>query len=397
MMIHHLIFYKVNKLQLFILSFGAWVGFLFLSSTIYYFGEIKILTQGHETLAKNLVIAQKKVTKYSSFNENATIFSSAELEALKKHPAVLRMEPVINNQFSVSLSMREEGLPFFRTDIYIQAVSNDLLDVKIREWKWEVGAEFVPLIMPRDFMLMLNQFAASYKIPQVSEDIAKTLNFNLELRGNGQKMDFRAKIVGFSNQMNAVLVPMSFMNFGNSEFAQQKPDQISQLVLQFNEKKYGDFERVMDEMNLEIKENELLLIKIQGILFAVLSALFLVSIIIVGLCALLILQFSMLLLSESAYEINTLLLLGYHPNQLARKFLVFFAKRLTIVLILVIPGFIAIKVFVNDTMKQYGLLVSEPWQIGWSSIVGLSSLILISLGIIMFNHRSVLKQMKKAF
>lgn len=397
MMIHHLIFHKVNKLQLFILSLGAWVGFLFLMSAIHYFGEIKHLTQGRETLTANLVVAQKKVTKYSAFNENSNLFSLEELEALKTHPAVVKMEPVINNQFYVSLSMREEGLPFFSTDIFIQAVSNDLLDIQLAEWQWAIGDEIVPLIMPRDFMLMLNQFAASYKIPQVSEDIAKTLNFKLELRGRGEKMTIRAKIVGFSNQMNAVLVPMSFMNFGNSEFAHQSTEQISQLVLQFNEKNYSDFEQVIDDLNLEIKENELLLIKIQGMLYAVLSALFFVSLVIVGLCGLLILQFSMLLISESTYEIHTLLRLGYHPSQLARKFLIFFSKRLTIILIFVIPTFFAIKMIINGTMKQYGLLVSEPWTIGWSSVAGLLSIILISIGIILLNYHNVLRQMKKAF
>ena len=186
-MIKKLIFQKVNKLQLVILTLGAFIGFLFLLSVAHYLGEINNLTSGKESLASNIVVAQKKVTKYSAFDETSTLFESKDLELLKKHPSIKKMEPVVNNQFYVSLAMREDGLPYFRTDIFIQAVSNDLLDVRTDEWTWNENSEIVPLIMPRDFMLMLNQFAASYKIPQVSEDIAKTLNFTLEIRGKGQK------------------------------------------------------------------------------------------------------------------------------------------------------------------------------------------------------------------
>jgi hypothetical protein len=75
-MLKNLIFRKVNRAQLGILSLGAFVGFLFLLSVVHYLGEIKNLTNGQETLGSNLVVAQKKVTKYSAFDETSTLFET---------------------------------------------------------------------------------------------------------------------------------------------------------------------------------------------------------------------------------------------------------------------------------------------------------------------------------
>ncbi len=387
-MIKKLIFKKVNLWQLLILSLGTLVGFLFLLSIIHYFGEVSHLTDGQESLGSNLVVTQKKVTKYSAMIENSALFSAEELETLKQHPSVKTLEPVINNQFYVSLAMREEGLPYFSTDIFIQAVSNDLLDVRSDQWHWNEQAEIIPLIMPRDFMLMLNQFASSYKIPQISEDIAQTLNFTLELRGRGQRKAMKARIVGFSNQMNSVLVPMSFMDFGNTQFAAQDSIPVTQVVIQMDEKKYADFERVVDELNLEIKEDELLVVKIQAMLYVVLGVLLLVGLIIVALCGLMILQFSMLLMSESAYEIQTLLRLGYHPKTLAGLFFVYFIKLFLVLIAISIPLFLLIKMAVDAALVQYGFVVSQ-----WPSILGLLLLIVVAVIITILNYRAVYRRM----
>jgi hypothetical protein len=62
-MLKNLIFRKVNRAQLGILSLGAFVGFLFLLSVVHYLGEIKNLTNGQETLGSNLVEGCLKIER----------------------------------------------------------------------------------------------------------------------------------------------------------------------------------------------------------------------------------------------------------------------------------------------------------------------------------------------
>lgn len=389
-MIKKMLFHKLDKWQLMIVAFGALVGFLFLLTVVHYFGTIRNLASGADSMSPNLVVAQKKVSKYAVFDSNNSAFLPEDIERLNGHAAVQKVAPVVNNQFYVALSMQEEGLPYFSTDIFIQSVADDMMDVQLDDWNWNEKSDRVPMVMPRDFMLMLNQFAASYNIPQVSEEIAKTLNFTLEIRGKGVKQSYKAGIIGFSNQMNAVLVPMSFMEYGNKVFTEEKKVAPTLLVLQLNQRNYGDFEILMEELNLEIKENELLVVKIQAMLYVVLSVLFVIALIIVLLCGMLIAQFSMLLISESAYELQTLLRIGYHPKQVANYFYHFFLRKLLWVVLVVFLLFIAVKFGLDKNLKDHGLVVDF-----WPSWIGILLVVVLAWSIVFWNFKRVFNRISK--
>jgi len=299
---------------------------------------------------------------------------------------------VVNNQFSVSLSMREEGLPYFSTDIFLQSVSTEMLDLSSISWSWNEEDEFIPLVMPRDFMLMLNQFASSYKIPQISEEIAQTLNFKLKLKSRGNSKEFNAKIIGFSNQMNSVLVPVEFMNYGNENFSSQQELPISQLVLKMKESEYGDFEQLVDELNIDIKANELFVVKIQGILYVVLTILVFIAILILVLCGLMIWQFSLLLMSQSAYEIQTLLRIGYHPTLMSRIFLRYYLRFFSLVLLMAfLLGFVG-KLYLDQQLMNFGFEVGSTPNL-WSFLVS----VFVASIIVWLNLKSVRSEFKKHF
>jgi hypothetical protein len=151
-MIKKMLFHKLDSVQLLIVTIGAVVGFLFLLTVVHYFGTIKSLASGADSLGANLVVAQKKVSKYAAFDSNNAVFTTEDLDLLNAHPAIQKVAPVVNNQFYVALAMREEGLPYFSTDIFIQAVDDDMLDLKLEDWRWNEKSELIPLVMPRDFM-----------------------------------------------------------------------------------------------------------------------------------------------------------------------------------------------------------------------------------------------------
>jgi hypothetical protein len=288
------------------------------------------------------------------------------------------------NVFPVDYARNQEIINDFGTNkvafIFIQSVTNDILDVRLESWHWEEGDDFVPLVMPRDFMLMLNQFASAYKMPAISEEIAKTLNFKLELRGKGARKSYDSRIIGFSNQMNGVLVPTGFMNFGNAQFSDNVSQDITQVVIVMNERKYSDFEQIMDDLNLDIKENELLVVKVQAVLFVVLSFLLLIALVIIFLSAMMIIQFSLLVLANSQYEIQTLLRLGYHPIDLARYFYRYFLRLLVFVVLMMFPIFILLKTFLDKNIQNFGFSVSF-----WPSWLGLAMVVFLCWAIVYAN------------
>jgi hypothetical protein len=71
---------------------------------------------------------------------------------------------------SVEIPFNDPYVPTFKSDVFIQAVSKDFLDLKSDKWHWKEGERFVPMIMPRDFLVMLNTFMNASGIPQISDD-----------------------------------------------------------------------------------------------------------------------------------------------------------------------------------------------------------------------------------
>jgi len=93
------------------------------------------------------------------------------------------VKPVVSNNFDVYFETKDDKLPMkFGTDVFIQTVDPAFLDVKSKDWKWQEGDESLPIIMPRDFIVMLNTFASAQGIPQVSEDLSKKIWFKISIR-----------------------------------------------------------------------------------------------------------------------------------------------------------------------------------------------------------------------
>lgn len=383
-MLKQVLFRYENRRQFAAAAIGALIGFIFLLSAVHYFIASRSLGEGDEILGSNILIAQRKVSKFDALSLGTNTFDSTEIENLRNLPFVNKVEPVINNRFNISLGMKEEGLPYFRTDVFVQSVDNDLMDVKVDSWKWSEGDEILPLVMPRDFMIMLNQFAASYGIPQVSEDLAMTFNFRIDLSGKGEKEHFKARVVGFSNQISAILVPLDFMNYGNEKYSDEEPPIVTQLMLSVDEGSFGKLEQVMDEMNLDIKKNELMIAKVKSILSAVLGVILIISFITILMSALLIMQYSQVLISKSDYEITTLLRIGYHPDVLAKRFLNYFAKVFGIIFGTSLLFFALLKWFLDGFLSKAGFPITANFT--WQSIVILAVVVAV---IVLLNYAQI--------
>ena len=51
------------------------------------------------------------------------------------------------------------------------------------------------------------------------------IQMDISLRGNGRVEQFKGKIVGFSNRLNTILVPQTFMDWANKSLAPGKEAQ----------------------------------------------------------------------------------------------------------------------------------------------------------------------------
>ena len=342
---------------------GAFLGFTFLIVSIHYLIRVNEFGQGEEILGNNTMIVQKKVSSYNSINIAKTDFSEKEIQHIKDQSFTASVQPILSNSFGVSLQTDSELVPYFRTDVFVQSIDEGFTKIDPKKWKWKEGDEFVPIVLPRDFLVMLNTFASAKGIPQVSDDLAKTVGFKFTLYNDDNKEWQKAKIVGFTNEVSAILVPSSFMEYGNKKFPTETPAKVTQLMLSVKEGSFGDFEKFLKQRSMESKETSMIVGKLKSVAGTMFSILIAISVITVFLAGLVLVQYAQLLISKNEYEIKTLLRIGYSPALVTNTITGYFIKVFAIISVFSIAAFIGLKFLIDYLLKKGGIQISTSYTV----------------------------------
>ncbi|PHR46676.1 MAG: hypothetical protein COA32_09330 [Fluviicola sp.] len=362
-MIKKILFKFQNKTQLIIAMIGAFLGFTFLIVSIHYLIRVNEFGQGEEILGNNTMIVQKQVSSYNSINLAKTDFSKKEIQHIKDQSFTASVQPILSNSFGVSLQTDSELVPYFRTDVFVQSIDEGFTKIDPKKWKWKEGDEFVPIVLPRDFLVMLNTFASAKGIPQVSDDLAKTVGFKFTLYNDDNKEWQKAKIVGFTNEVSAILVPSSFMEYGNKKFPTETPAKVTQLMLSVKEGSFGDFEKFLKQRSMESKETSMIVGKLKSVAGTMFSILIAISIITVFLAGLVLVQYAQLLISKNEYEIKTLLRIGYSPALVTNTITGYFIKVFAIISVFSIAAFIGFKFLIDFLLQKGGIQISTSYTV----------------------------------
>ncbi len=390
-MLDKLLFKNQDKKQLVIAVIGAFMGITFLITSIHYIIKVNEFGKGTDVFGPNTIIVQKKVTNSSSLNLSKTDFSAQELVKIKKEPFIVEVQPVISNNFDVSFETSDPLVPYFRTDVFIQTVDQRFLDVKTDQWHWSEGDEFVPMIMPREFLVMLNTFMSASGIPQISDDLAKQVKFKFKI-WNGAGMErVNARIIGFTNEVSSLLVPASFMKFGNDKYSDGTEQKITQIIISGKESEFGLVEDLLNKRGLESKNAQMIVGRLKSVVGTLFVVVLGISIIAVLASGLVLLQYMQLLMSKNAYEVRTLLRIGYSPKVIIRKFFVYFVKIFGIVSVLALVVFFIFKYFLDEMFASGGLYIDT--KLTYISLISLLfAYILFSLASFNTAKREIFKQ-----
>lgn len=370
-MLHKLLFRQQDKRQLIIAVIGSLLGLTFLVTSIHYLIKVNEFGKGSEILGPNIVLVQKEVSNFSTLKLSKTDFTISEIENVKKLPYILDIQPVESNNFDVSIETADELVPRFRGNIFIQTVPKKFLDVKSDKWNWDVKDTIVPMIMPRDFLVMMNTYMSSAGIPQISEDLAKEVKFKFAIRNGDSKDYIYCKIIGFTNEVPAVLVPQSFMNWANKKYAAEAEQKITQVMISGKENEFGLVEQLLKEKHWESKNAQLVVGRLKSMVGTLIMVVLGISIIAVFLSGLVLIQYLQLLLTKNEYEVKTLMRLGHHPNTLINTFFKYFIKVFGIITLISFILFFLFKLKLDSMLASGGLYIDN--QI---SMISVSALLL---------------------
>jgi ABC-type antimicrobial peptide transport system permease subunit len=344
-----------DKFQLRIAVTGSIIGMLFLISSVHYLIRVNEFGKGQEILGPNTMIIQKKVSNSSTLKLSKTDFSLDEIERFKNEPFVADAQAVICNNFNVLLLTDDPLVPKFSSDVFLQTVNTKFLDVPSQKWKWKEGDSIVPIVMPRDFLVMLNTFMSASGIPQVSEDLAKDIRFKLRISNEDKKEFVTAKIVGFTNEIPSLLVPESFMKFSNERFSTGKESKITNVMISSKEGEFGRMEKFLNERGLESRKSQVVIGKLKSIVSTLFLVVLVISIVAVFISGLVLIQYLQLLIANNQYQIKTLLRLGFDPKTIIYLFTKYLGGTFGIITLSGIILFFIEKIIVDSMFERGGI------------------------------------------
>lgn len=197
-------------------------------------GCIARVYSGRQLYKKDFVIVSKKVSTLGTLVGKSSTFSTGDVAEIEEQPFTKSVGRFLPSQFKVSAGMGMQGIRM-STDMFFESVPDEFVDVKLDKWTFDPSSDVVPIIIPRNYLNLYNfGFAQSRNLPQLSEGVMGMVNLDIRIMGNGQVKQLKGNIVGFSNRLNTILVPETFMNWANAAYGTGQKAEPSRLIVEVN-------------------------------------------------------------------------------------------------------------------------------------------------------------------
>lgn len=305
-----------------------------LLSVQFYKDIIPMFTEGDSFMKKDYIIATKKISTLGAFAGKSNTFSPQEIENLKKQPFTKSVGAFTPSQFKVStgLGMQEAGIRL-STDMFFEAVPDEYVDVKLDKWHFDEETHTIPIIIPRNYLNLYNfGFAQSRSLPKLSEGVMSLVQMDIKMRGNGRVEQYKGNIVGFSNRLNTILVPESFMVWANKNFAPEAEAQPSRLIIEVGNPADASIAKYFQQKGYETEDGKLDAGKTTYFLRLIVGIVLGVGLFISVLSFYILMLSIFLLLQKNTTKLENLLLIGYSPARVARPYQVLTLGLNTVVL-----------------------------------------------------------------
>ncbi len=247
--------------------------------------------------------------------------SEEEIEALRGEAFVENLGIFASSKFRVDGGIEFKGKQL-STMMFFESVPNEFIDVDSKEWNYEEGDNIVPIILPRNYLnLYIFGFSQTQGLPNITEEMIKRVEISLRIMGNGHTDYYSGYVVGFSDRLNTILVPMSFMTWANDYYSEDYSGDATRLILEVQNPSAPEVVEYMAEHNFvaEDKPSEsnkaLFLLQVCVAVIVCIGAVFsLLSIIILTLSIYLLLQ-------KNVTKLENLVLIGYKPSYVAMPYI----------------------------------------------------------------------------
>lgn len=365
----------VSKLQLAGFFITNLVGVAIILTAVQLYRDVKPAIDAPDSfLARDYMILSRQVEGVSVGKSS---FSAEEISDIAAQEFTADLGEFTPARYTVIGGISIAGISM-STYMFFESVPDKFLDVGSDDWKFEEGDRTIPIIIPKNYLNLYNfGFASTQGLPQVSEEMISRIPLEVELRGDGRRESFRGRVVAFSNRLNTILVPHSFIEWSNSQFADTPQVAPSRIIIEVSNPADRQLHAYLKEHGYEIEGDpnagraNYFLRMITGVVAGV-------GILITALSFFILMLSIFLLLQKNTKKLEDLLLAGYTPAQVSRPYQMLTLWLNTGVLVCTIPIILWVRARYTPLVAEFagGIHSASLWG---TVLAGLGIMLVITL------------------
>lgn len=309
----------ISVFELAIFFVANLIGMAVILAGVQIYSDLKPMLMGEKSLIGNeFMIISHPIERVGGETPK---FTATEIEDLRNATFVESLGLFESSKFRVDGSVEFMGEKL-STMMFFEAVPDNFIDVETDKWDYRYGSDIIPIILPRNYLNLYNfGFSQAQGLPNITEDVIKRVEIDIDIRGNGHRDAYRGYVIGFSDRLNTILVPMSFMEWANGYYSSDTTENTTRLILEVQNPGAPEVVEYIEKHGFvaEDKPSEsskaLFLLKVCIAVIVGIGVIFsLLSIIILTLSIYLLLQ-------KNVAKLENLVLVGYKPIYVAMPYI----------------------------------------------------------------------------
>jgi len=303
----------------------------------------------------NFLVINKAVTDKTV---GATSLSAEEIEDLRKQPFVDAIGILTPSRFKVAAQSVSDKVPFY-SDIFFESVPDDFIDVQSEDWKWDENSQFIPMIVPNQFLDMYNfGFATSQDLPQLTQELVKNLPIEIRIKDLFGRVSYYGKVVGFSDRISSVLVPQPFMDWANAKYGTSQVTRASRVVIRTKDPGNPLLVSYLKAHGLSTDADKTRFSKYRQVVDTVVNISWITGAVMLLFALLIFTLFIQLTVASCKEEITLLVTLGAAPAQLQRFLMKQFFPPNIVIILVVLVVLSALQLLLRQVLQSQSIYIS---------------------------------------
>lgn len=374
---------NISKVQLIGFSIANLIGLIIVLLAIQFYLDISpVFTEKDKLFKRDYVTVSKQVGLITGLTAKSNAFSQAEIEDLKHQPFVKDVGAFIPSQYSVFAGFNNQNMGVgFNTEMFFESVPDNFIDVQSEDWRFSPTDTSIPIILPKNYLDLYNfGFAESKSMPKLTEGLIGMINLDITIFAKHKEpKEMKGRIVGFSNRINTILVPETFMKWANEHYGVSQEVQPARLIVEIGNVADPNLANYFKAKGYEISGDNTTASKMAFFLKIIVGIVVSIGIVICLLSFFVLVLSIYLLLEKNMSKLRTLRLIGYKKSFVVRPY-----ELLTLILNGIILGISLVVVLI--LRPKYLEAVNKVLSTGEA----VSPVYVISIGLLIFILLSVL-------